>query len=148
MVRDVCLSTSCHSGSLNLSGLLLAVCACSNATTVPVHASARRLCLGVCLSKRPHCASTCVCKLSWLFESGEYVCCKQRRLTDEFDNHLVNMCRFVAQDAASYQYLVESIRRFPDQEAFAAEMERAQFKGVDYENLSGGVVAIHSGLKM
>jgi ubiquinone/menaquinone biosynthesis C-methylase UbiE len=54
----------------------------------------------------------------------------------------------VAGDKDSYQYLVESIRMFPGQEAFAAEVEGAGFRGVDYENLSAGVVAIHSGFKL
>ena len=56
--------------------------------------------------------------------------------------------RLVAGDAASYRYLVESIRMFPDQEAFAALVEEAGFVGVDWENLTGGVVAIHSGFKL
>jgi len=53
----------------------------------------------------------------------------------------------VAGDRESYQYLVESIRRFPSQEMFAAMIADAGFQKVEYENLVGGVVAIHSGLK-
>ncbi|XP_057970041.1 2-methoxy-6-polyprenyl-1,4-benzoquinol methylase, mitochondrial [Malania oleifera] len=53
----------------------------------------------------------------------------------------------VANDRASYQYLVESIRRFPCQERFASMIADAGFQKVEYENLVGGVVAIHSGLK-
>ncbi|KAJ4830497.1 2-hexaprenyl-6-methoxy-1,4-benzoquinone methyltransferase [Turnera subulata] len=53
----------------------------------------------------------------------------------------------VAGDRASYQYLVESIRRFPPQEKFASMIADAGFQKVEYENLVGGVVAIHSGLK-
>ncbi|GKV00421.1 hypothetical protein SLEP1_g13107 [Rubroshorea leprosula] len=53
----------------------------------------------------------------------------------------------VAGDRASYQYLVESIRRFPPQEKFASMIAVAGFQKVEYENLVGGVVAIHSGLK-
>ncbi|KAG8639605.1 2-methoxy-6-polyprenyl-1,4-benzoquinol methylase, mitochondrial isoform X5 [Manihot esculenta] len=53
----------------------------------------------------------------------------------------------VAGDRESYQYLVESIRRFPPQEKFASMMAEAGFQKVEYENLVGGVVAIHSGLK-
>ncbi|XAR57620.1 2-methoxy-6-polyprenyl-1,4-benzoquinol methylase [Bertholletia excelsa] len=53
----------------------------------------------------------------------------------------------VAGDRESYQYLVESIRRFPSQEKFAAMIADAGFQKVEYENLVGGVVAIHSGLK-
>lgn len=54
----------------------------------------------------------------------------------------------VAGDRKSYQYLVESIRRFPPQETFASMIADAGFQKVEYENLVGGVVAIHSGLKL
>ena len=54
----------------------------------------------------------------------------------------------VANDEASYRYLVESIRRFPDQETFAGMVADAGFSGVGYENLTGGVVAIHRGMKL
>ena len=55
--------------------------------------------------------------------------------------------KIVANDSESYRYLVESIRRFPDQEAFAALVREAGFADVAYENLSFGMVAIHSGTK-
>lgn len=51
----------------------------------------------------------------------------------------------VAGDRESYQYLVESIRRFPTQPAFAREIEAAGFARIKVENLTGGVVAMHSG---
>ncbi|XP_028852372.1 2-methoxy-6-polyprenyl-1,4-benzoquinol methylase, mitochondrial-like [Denticeps clupeoides] len=54
----------------------------------------------------------------------------------------------IAGDWKSYQYLVESIRRFPDQETFKAMIEDAGFFRVQYFNLTGGVVAIHSGFKL
>ena len=47
-----------------------------------------------------------------------------------------------------YQYLVESIRKFPDQEHFKDMIEEAGFRNVTYENLTCGVVAIHSGFKL
>ncbi|KAK7349124.1 hypothetical protein VNO77_06232 [Canavalia gladiata] len=59
-----------------------------------------------------------------------------------------SMGNLVAGDRESYQYLVESIRRFPSQEKFASMMAEAGFQKVEYENLVGGVVAIHSGLKI
>jgi demethylmenaquinone methyltransferase / 2-methoxy-6-polyprenyl-1,4-benzoquinol methylase len=58
------------------------------------------------------------------------------------------MGQVVAGDRDSYQYLVESIRRFPDQEAFAAMIRRAGFEQVKYRNLSMGVAALHSGWKI
>jgi demethylmenaquinone methyltransferase/2-methoxy-6-polyprenyl-1,4-benzoquinol methylase len=54
----------------------------------------------------------------------------------------------VADDADSYRYLVESIRNFPDQEAFAAMVGAAGFDQVRYRNLTGGIAAIHSGWKL
>ena len=54
----------------------------------------------------------------------------------------------VAGDRDSYQYLVESIRRFPDQEAFAAMIREAGFERVQYRNLSMGIAALHSGWKL
>jgi demethylmenaquinone methyltransferase / 2-methoxy-6-polyprenyl-1,4-benzoquinol methylase len=50
----------------------------------------------------------------------------------------------VADDRAAYQYLVESIRRFPDQATFAGLIERAGFANVRYRNLSSGIAALHS----
>lgn len=53
--------------------------------------------------------------------------------------------KLAANDSDSYRYLVESIRRFPDQETFAAMIASAGFKRVSYQNLSAGVAAIHTG---
>ena len=50
----------------------------------------------------------------------------------------------VAQDRASYQYLVESIRRFPDQEAFLKLIREAGFGRADYSNFTGGIAALHT----
>ncbi|XP_068665772.1 2-methoxy-6-polyprenyl-1,4-benzoquinol methylase, mitochondrial [Aristolochia californica] len=58
------------------------------------------------------------------------------------------MGKLVAGDQDSYQYLVESIRQFPKQELFAKMIADAGFRKVEYENLVGGVVAIHSGVKL
>ena len=52
---------------------------------------------------------------------------------------------WVAKDRDSYQYLVESIRRFPDQAAFKAMIETAGFSRVSVTNMAGGVAAIHHG---
>jgi demethylmenaquinone methyltransferase/2-methoxy-6-polyprenyl-1,4-benzoquinol methylase len=51
----------------------------------------------------------------------------------------------VTGDREAYQYLVESIRRFPDQRGFAAMMERAGFSRVGFTNFTGGVAALHTG---
>ena len=51
----------------------------------------------------------------------------------------------VAGDRESYQYLVESIRRFPDQKTFAAMIGQAGFAQAGYTNFTGGVAALHTG---
>ncbi|XP_024531053.1 2-methoxy-6-polyprenyl-1,4-benzoquinol methylase, mitochondrial isoform X2 [Selaginella moellendorffii] len=56
--------------------------------------------------------------------------------------------QMVAKDRNSYQYLVESIRKFPKQDDFARMIINAGFSNVQYENLVQGVVAIHSGFKL
>jgi demethylmenaquinone methyltransferase/2-methoxy-6-polyprenyl-1,4-benzoquinol methylase len=61
---------------------------------------------------------------------------------------LPRLGRRVANDADSYQYLAESIRTFPDQETLAGMMREAGFAQVRVENLSGGIVAIHSGWRL
>lgn len=53
--------------------------------------------------------------------------------------------RVLANDAESYRYLVESIRRFPDQDTFAAMIADAGFTRVGYRNMTGGVCALHWG---
>lgn len=58
------------------------------------------------------------------------------------------MGQMVTGDRASYQYLVESIRKFPDQESFAGMIRRAGFAQVKYRNLTMGVAALHSGWKV
>lgn len=53
------------------------------------------------------------------------------------------MGRLIARDADSYRYLAESIRMHPDQETLAGMMREAGLEQVQYENLTGGVVALH-----
>jgi demethylmenaquinone methyltransferase/2-methoxy-6-polyprenyl-1,4-benzoquinol methylase len=60
---------------------------------------------------------------------------------------LPTMGQLVAQDKESYQYLAESIRKHPNQETLAEMMRQAGFETVSYQNLTGGIVAIHSGAK-
>ncbi|MGB8811939.1 MAG: bifunctional demethylmenaquinone methyltransferase/2-methoxy-6-polyprenyl-1,4-benzoquinol methylase UbiE [Paracoccaceae bacterium] len=58
------------------------------------------------------------------------------------------MGQMIAGDRESYQYLVESIRKFPDQETFAAMIRAAGFGMVKYRNMTMGVAALHSGWKL
>jgi len=63
-------------------------------------------------------------------------------------NVIPRMGKLIANDADSYQYLVESIRKFPDQEHFAGMIRDAGFENVAYRNLSMGIAALHSGWKI
>ncbi len=56
--------------------------------------------------------------------------------------------RLVAGSAEPYRYLVESIRKFPNQDAFAAMIQAAGFERVAWRNLTGGIAAIHSGWRL
>ncbi len=58
------------------------------------------------------------------------------------------MGQVVAGDRESYQYLVESIRKFPNQDTFATMIRQAGFEQVSYRNLTMGVAALHSGWKL
>ncbi|XP_071374975.1 2-methoxy-6-polyprenyl-1,4-benzoquinol methylase, mitochondrial [Centroberyx affinis] len=71
------------------------------------------------------------------------------RLYDAYSFQLIPVLgEVIAGDWKSYQYLVESIRKFPDQEEFKGMIEDAGFYCVQYYNLTGGVVALHSGFKL
>lgn len=60
---------------------------------------------------------------------------------------LPRLGKWITGDAPSYQYLIESIRRHPDQQALKNMMEDSGFDPVSYYNLSGGIVALHVGIK-
>jgi demethylmenaquinone methyltransferase/2-methoxy-6-polyprenyl-1,4-benzoquinol methylase len=71
------------------------------------------------------------------------------RLYDAYSfNAIPALGGLVAGDSTSYRYLVESIRRFPDQENFTHLIENAGFERVKYRNLSGGIAAIHSAWRL
>jgi len=60
---------------------------------------------------------------------------------------LPRLGQWIAGDAESYRYLAESIRMHPDQATLKAMMKTAGFGHVDVHNLSGGIVALHAGIK-
>lgn len=71
------------------------------------------------------------------------------RLYDFYSfNVIPTLGRLIAGDAESYRYLVESIRRFPNPQIFAAMLRAAGFARVSFQPLSGGVVALHSGWRL
>ncbi|MGB2180405.1 MAG: bifunctional demethylmenaquinone methyltransferase/2-methoxy-6-polyprenyl-1,4-benzoquinol methylase UbiE [Porticoccaceae bacterium] len=60
---------------------------------------------------------------------------------------LPKLGKLFANDADSYQYLAESIRMHPDQETLMGMMDSAGFANTDYHNMTGGIVALHRGVK-
>jgi demethylmenaquinone methyltransferase/2-methoxy-6-polyprenyl-1,4-benzoquinol methylase len=88
---------------------------------------------------------------------GRFLCLEFSRLAVPGLDRLYDLYSFgvlprlgeiVAGDGAAYRYLVESIRRFPPQRAFAKRIAGAGFEQVKVRNLSGGIAAIHSGWKL
>ncbi|MFC5759963.1 MULTISPECIES: bifunctional demethylmenaquinone methyltransferase/2-methoxy-6-polyprenyl-1,4-benzoquinol methylase UbiE [unclassified Rhizobium] len=63
-------------------------------------------------------------------------------------NAIPKFGKAITGDAEPYQYLVESIRKFPNQENFAAMIRTAGFSRVSYTNYTGGIAALHSGWKL
>ncbi len=61
-------------------------------------------------------------------------------------NVIPRLGQLLVNDRDSYQYLVESIRKHPDQETLKSMMEEAGFDKAKYNNLMGGIVALHQGL--
>ncbi len=63
-------------------------------------------------------------------------------------NAIPQFGKAITGEAEPYQYLVESIRKFPNQSNFAAMIEKAGFSRVSYTNFTGGIAALHSGWKL
>jgi demethylmenaquinone methyltransferase/2-methoxy-6-polyprenyl-1,4-benzoquinol methylase len=71
------------------------------------------------------------------------------RLYDLYSSNVIPaLGRAVAGDAEAYRYLVESIRRFPKPQAFAAMIREANFARVSFRPMTGGIVALHSGWRL
>ncbi len=72
-------------------------------------------------------------------------------LASLYDNYsfkiIPKLGEWICNDRESYQYLVESIRMHPDQEALKKLMQECEFDDVEYHNLTGGIVALHKGFK-
>jgi demethylmenaquinone methyltransferase/2-methoxy-6-polyprenyl-1,4-benzoquinol methylase len=70
------------------------------------------------------------------------------RIYDQYSFRIIpKVGEWVTGDKASYEYLVESIRKHPDQETLKNHMQKCQFEDVSYHNLTGGIVALHKGFK-
>ncbi|RCL00148.1 MAG: 4-benzoquinol methylase [Candidatus Tokpelaia sp. JSC188] len=88
---------------------------------------------------------------------GHFICLEFSEVKIPFFDKLYDLWSFhaiprigqiIAGDASSYRYLVESIRKFPQQKDFAAMIRKIGFSRVNYRNLIGGIAAIHSGWKI
>ena len=91
-----------------------------------------------------------------LKKGGKFICLEFSKVEDIFLQKIYDTYSFkiipkigeiVLKDQNSYQYLVESIRKFPDQESFKKLIENAGFSRVSYQNLTFGACAIHYGFK-
>jgi demethylmenaquinone methyltransferase / 2-methoxy-6-polyprenyl-1,4-benzoquinol methylase len=60
---------------------------------------------------------------------------------------LPNVAKVVSSNADAYEYLAESIRAWPDQEELAAEIRDCGWREVGWQNLTGGIVALHSAIR-
>jgi demethylmenaquinone methyltransferase/2-methoxy-6-polyprenyl-1,4-benzoquinol methylase len=70
------------------------------------------------------------------------------KLYDRYSfNILPKLGQLFAKDAQSYQYLAESIRMHPDQQTLQSMMDNAGFASTNYHNMTGGIVALHTGVK-
>ena len=70
------------------------------------------------------------------------------KLYDSYSfNVLPKLGKIFANDADSYQYLAESIRMHPDQQTLLGMMDEAGFANTDFQNLTGGIVSVHRGIK-
>ena len=87
---------------------------------------------------------------------GKFICLEFAKVNDYFLQKIYDIYSFklipkigeaVLKDRSSYQYLVESIRKFPPQEEFKKMIENAGFKNASYQNLTFGTAAIHVGIK-
>ncbi|GAB6028606.1 hypothetical protein CHUAL_004444 [Chamberlinius hualienensis] len=88
---------------------------------------------------------------------GRFLCMEFSHLTNPLMQKIYDaysfqvippMGQILARDWKSYQYLVESIRKFPNQETFSQMIREAGFSSVTYTNFTFGVTAIHSGFKL
>jgi demethylmenaquinone methyltransferase/2-methoxy-6-polyprenyl-1,4-benzoquinol methylase len=93
-----------------------------------------------------------VLKIGGRFLCLEFSECQVPLLDRLYDFHsfevIPRLGALVVGEGEPYRYLVESIRRFPSQERFAALISHAGFARVSYRNLTGGIAAIHSGWRI
>jgi demethylmenaquinone methyltransferase/2-methoxy-6-polyprenyl-1,4-benzoquinol methylase len=93
-----------------------------------------------------------VLKIGGRFLCLEFSACEVPLLDRLYELHsfevIPRLAYLTTGDAEPYRYLVESIRKFPKQEPFAAMVRAAGFARVSWRNLTGGIAAIHSGWRL
>ena len=140
----------------NLVGGLTWVC--GNAEELPIpDRSVDRYTIAFCLRNVTHWDKAIAEAYRVLRPGGRFMCLEFSRvivpgLRQAYDAYSFNVLPkvggMVTGNAEAYQYLVESIRKFPPQEEMAAMVEAAGFARVEVRNLSAGIAAIHSGWRI
>jgi demethylmenaquinone methyltransferase/2-methoxy-6-polyprenyl-1,4-benzoquinol methylase len=140
----------------NIAGPLTWVC--GNAEHLPVaDGSVDRYTIAFCLRNVTHWDRAIAEAYRVLKPGGRFMCLEFSQvvvpgLKEFYDlysfNVLPRVGSMVTGNREAYQYLVESIRRFPPQEEMAAMVRDAGFEHVAVRNLSGGIAAIHSGWRL
>lgn len=131
---------------------------CGDAETVPLpDRSVEAYTIAFCLRNVTHIDQALAEARRVLKPGGRFLCLEFsqvvlpvfRRLYDRYSfDVLPRIGAMVAGNRDAYQYLVESIRRFPPQEELASRMRDAGLEQVKYRNLSGGIAALHSGWRL
>jgi demethylmenaquinone methyltransferase / 2-methoxy-6-polyprenyl-1,4-benzoquinol methylase len=131
---------------------------CGDAQTLPVaDRSVDAYTIAFCLRNVTHIDQAIAEAYRVLKPGGRFMCLEFSKvvlpgLREAYDaysfNVLPRLGQAIAGNREAYQYLVESIRRFPPQEDMKAMVEAAGFEHVEYRNLSGGIAAIHSGWRL
>jgi len=131
---------------------------CGDAETLPLpDRSVDAYTIAFCLRNVTHIDGALAEARRVLKPGGRFLCLEfsqvvlpiLRRLYDRYSfDILPRIGAMVAGNRDAYQYLVESIRKFPPQEALAARMRLAGLEQVRYRNFSGGIAALHSGWRL
>jgi demethylmenaquinone methyltransferase/2-methoxy-6-polyprenyl-1,4-benzoquinol methylase len=88
---------------------------------------------------------------------GKFIClefskvtnCMFSKVYDVYSEKIIPLAgKYIANDQAAYEYLVDSIKEFPSQQKFLQMIKDAGFEMASYTNLSGGIAAIHYGYKL
>ncbi len=88
---------------------------------------------------------------------GRFICLEFSKVNDDIVRKFYDLWsfriipklgKFITNNEDAYQYLIESIRMFPDQEKLSSMFIKSNFERVKYKNLSNGIVALHSGWKI